>query len=141
MSQDLMRFSVAMPEDLLIRFDTLVARRGLAKNRSEVIRDLVRDALVEDECSTPGIEVVGTLTITFDHHATDLTEKLHAVQHEFGDFIISAMHVHLDHHCCLEVVVMRGETGLIQDLANRILGMKGVKNGRLVLAATDSRLF
>ena len=62
MSNDLMRFSVAMPEELLVRFDQLVARRGLAKNRSEVVRDLVRDALVEDECSTPGMEVVGTLT-------------------------------------------------------------------------------
>ena len=82
MSNDLMRFSVAMPEELLVRFDQLVARRGLAKNRSEVVRDLVRDALVEDECSTPGMEVVGTLTIVFDHHASDLQEKLHAIQHK-----------------------------------------------------------
>ena len=75
MAQDLMRFSVAMPEELLMRFDQLVARRGLAKNRSEVVRDLVRDALVEDECATPGVEVVGTLTIAFDHHASDLQES------------------------------------------------------------------
>ena len=66
MAQDLMRFSVAMPEELLMRFDQLVARRGLAKNRSEVVRDLVRDALVEDECAMPGVEVAGSLTIVFD---------------------------------------------------------------------------
>lgn len=131
-----MRFSVAMPEDLLVRFDHLVARRGLAKNRSEVVRDLVRDALVEDECATPGAEVVGTLTIVFNHHASDLQEKLHAIQHEFFDMIICSTHVHLDQHNCLEAIVLRGETGLVQDVANMILGTKGVKNGRLVLTTT-----
>lgn len=136
MSNDLMRFSVAMPEDLLVRFDHLVARRGLAKNRSEVVRDLVRDALVEDECATPGVEVVGTLTIVFNHHASDLQEKLHAIQHEFFDMIICSTHVHLDQHNCLEAIVLRGETGLVQDVANMILGTKGVKNGRLVLTTT-----
>lgn len=136
MGNDLMRFSVAMPEDLLVRFDHLVARRGLAKNRSEVVRDLVRDALVEDECATPGVEVVGTLTIVFNHHASDLQDKLHAIQHEFFDMIICSTHVHLDQHNCLEVIVLRGETGLVQDVANMILGTKGVKNGRLVLTTT-----
>ena len=131
-----MRFSVAMPEELLMRFDQLVARRGLAKNRSEVVRDLVRDALVEDECATPGAEVVGTLTIVFNHHASDLQEKLHAIQHEFFDMIICSTHVHLDQHNCLEAIVLRGETGLVQDVANMILGTKGVKNGRLVLTTT-----
>lgn len=136
MSNDLMRFSVAMPEDLLIRFDRLVARRGLAKNRSEVVRDLVRDALVEDDCSTPGVEVMGTLTIVFDHHASDLQEKLHAIQHDFFANIVSSMHVHVDAHTCLEVIVLRGETGLVQDIANLILGTKGVQNGKLVVTTT-----
>ena len=83
MSNDLVRFSVAMPEDLLIEFDQLVARRGLAKNRSEVVRDLVRDALVEEECSTPGSVVMGTLTIIYNHHSNDLQEKLHTIQHDY----------------------------------------------------------
>ena len=117
MSNDLMRFSVAMPEELLVRFDQLVARRGLAKNRSEVVRDLVRDALVEDECSTPGMEVV-----------------------DYFESIISSMHVHLDAHHCLEVIVLRGETGLVQDIANLILGTKGVKNGRLVVTTTGQHI-
>ena len=136
MANELMRFSVAMPEDLLIRFDRLVSRRGLAKNRSEVVRDLVRDALVEEECSMPGIEVMGTLTIIFDHHASDLQEKLHAIQHDYFDNIVSSMHVHVDAHTCLEVIVLRGETGLVQDIANLILGTKGVQNGKLVVTTT-----
>ena len=133
-----MRFSVAMPEDLLIRFDSLVARRGLAKNRSEVIRDLVRDALVEEDCAIPGTMVLGTRTITFNHHSSDLQEKLHAIQHDYFEYIISSMHVHLDEHNCLEVIVLRGETGLVQDIANLILGTKGVKNGKLVLTSTGA---
>ena len=136
MANELMRFSVTMPEDLLIRFDRLVSRRGLAKNRSEVVRDLVRDALVEEECSMPGIEVMGTLTIIFDHHASDLQEKLHTIQHDYFDNIVSSMHVHVDAHTCLEVIVLRGETGLVQDIANLILGTKGVQNGKLVVTTT-----
>ena len=140
MSNDLMRFSVAMPEDLLVRFDRLVARRGRAKNRSEVVRDLVRDVLVEDECSTPGVEVMGTLTIVFDHHASDLQEKLHSIQHDYFASIVSSLHVHVDEHTCLEVIVIRGETGVVQDIANLILGTKGVQNGRLVLTTTGQHL-
>ena len=140
MSNDLVRFSVAMPEGLLMEFDQLVARRGLAKNRSEVVRDLVRDALVEEECATPGGLVMGTLTIIYGHHSNDLQEKLHAIQHEYFESIVSSMHVHLDEHNCLEVIVLRGETGLVQDIANLILGTKGVKNGRLVVTTTGQHI-
>ena len=82
-----------MPESLLVRFDALVARRGLAKNRSEVIRDLVRDALIDEECSMPGEEVMGTLTIVFNHHTGDVRDKLDGIQHEFFEQIVSSMHV------------------------------------------------
>lgn len=140
MSNDLMRFSVAMPEDLLVSFDRLVARRGLAKNRSEVIRDLVRDALIEEESATPGTEVMGTLTIVFDHHANDLQDKLHAIQHDYFDMIICSTHVHLDPHSCLEVIVLRGEIGLVQGIADLIQGIKGVKNGRLAITTTGHHL-
>lgn len=133
MGNDLMRFSVAMPEDLLVRFDQLVARRGLAKNRSEVVRDLVRDALVSDASGVPGTEVLGTLTIAFDHHASDVQEKLHLIQHEHFGSIVASMHVHIDEDACLEVIVLRGETTQVQQISNLILGTKGVKNGRLVL--------
>lgn len=140
MSNDLMRFSVAMPEDLLVRFDRLVSRRGLAKNRSEVVRDLVRDALVEDDCVIPGTEVVGTITIAFDHRASDIQEKLHDIQHQYFELIISTVHVHLDEYRCLEVIIVRGETGLVQDIANLILGTKGVQNGRLVVTTTGQHV-
>ena len=141
MASELVRFSVAMPEDLLMDFDRLVSKRGLAKNRSEVVRDLVRDALVEERCAMPGAEVMGTLTITFDHHSSDLQDKLHAIQHEYFGNIVSSMHVHLDAHCCLEVIVLRGEAELVQDVANLILGTKGVKNGKLVLTTTGRSLW
>ena len=136
MSGELMRFSVAMPEDLLMQFDRLVARRGLAKNRSEVIRDLVREALAEEVCGIPGREVMGTLTIVYNHHSNDLQQKLHHIQHEFLENIVSSMHVHVDEHNCLEVIVLKGESSLVQDIANMILGTKGVKNGKLVTTVT-----
>ncbi|MDR3037638.1 MAG: nickel-responsive transcriptional regulator NikR [Coriobacteriales bacterium] len=133
---ELVRFSVAMPEDLLMQFDSLVARRGLAKNRSEVIRDLVREALVDEEWDDPLQEIVGTLTIVFNHHASDLQGKLDQVQHAHHDKIISAMHIHLDAHNCLEVIVMRGKSGDIRLIADSILGVKGVKHGRLTATTT-----
>ena len=136
-TNDLMRFSVAMPEDLLMDFDELVAHRGLAKNRSEVIRDLVRDALVESRSANPGTIVMGTLTIVYDHHSNDLQDKLHAIQHDYYENIVSTMHVHVDAHSCLEVIILRGETSLVQNIANLISGTKGVQNGKLVLTTID----
>lgn len=132
-ANDLMRFSVAMPEELLMDFDQLVAKRGLAKNRSEVIRDLVREALVESKSTVPGTLVMGTLTIIYDHHSSDLQDKLHSIQHDYFDNIVSTMHVHVDPHLCLEVIVLRGETELVQQISNLISGTKGVQNGKLVL--------
>ena len=139
MAQDLMRFSVAMPEDLLMDFDQLVAKRGLSKNRSEVVRDLVREALVEARCNMPGAQVMGTLTIVFDHHAPDLQEKLDHIQHEHFGQVVSSMHVHLDEHSCLEVILLRGVAEDVQGIAHRILGTKGVKHGKLVLTAVGGR--
>ena len=140
MSNELMRFSVAMPENLLMQFDQRVAKRGLSKNRSEVIRDLVREALVEEECVVLGNEVMGTLTIVYNHHTTDLQSKLHDIQHRYLDAIISSMHVHLDPENCLEVIVLRGESGDVRDIANILLGVRGVKNGKLVMTTTGKTI-
>ena len=140
MSNDLMRFSVAMPENLLMQFDQLVAKRGLSKNRSEVIRDLVREALVEEECAIVGREVMGTLTIVYNHHTTDLQSKLHEIQHRYLDAIISSMHVHLDPENCLEVIVLRGDSSDVRDISNILLGVRGVKNGKLVMTTTGKTL-
>lgn len=136
----LVRFSVAMPEELLMRFDGLVSRRGVAKNRSELVRDLVRDALIREEADIPGTEVMGTLTIVFDHHAHDVQETLHSIQHSNLEMIISTTHVHLDERNCLEVIILRGETYEVHDVADRILGTKGVKNGGLVITTTGQMI-
>ena len=114
----LVRFGVAMDEDLLGKFDALVARRGTAANRSEAVRDLVRDALVDAEWESSDEEIVGTITMVFDHHATDLSDKLDALQHAHYDQIVSSMHVHLDAHNCLEVIVVRGTSDDVRDIAD-----------------------
>ena len=134
-NNDLTRFSVAMPNSLCAQLDTLVARRGMSANRSEVIRDLVRDAIEESEVSVPDTPVIGTLTITYNHHGSDLSEKLHDIQHDFCPNIISTTHVHVDAHTCLEVIILKGENEVVRLIADRILGTKGVNNGKLVLTA------
>lgn len=136
----LTRFSVAMPEELLMRFDGLVARRGVAKNRSELVRDLVREALIKEEADLPGCEVMGSLTIIYDHHSNDVQEVLHRIQHAHFGMIVSTTHVHLDEHSCLEVVIMRGETTDVHAIADQILGTKGVKNGGLVITTTGQMI-
>jgi len=136
----LVRFGVAMDEELLGRFDELVARRGTATNRSEAVRDLVRDALVDEQWEAPDEEIVGTITMVFDHHANDLAEKLDALQHAHHDKVVSSMHVHLDAHNCLEVIVVRGASGEIRTIAETILGTKGVKHGKLVTTSTGRHL-
>lgn len=136
----LMRFSVAMPEELLMRFDALVARRGVTKNRSELVRDLVRDALIKEEAEMPGTEVMGTLTIVYGHHAADVQETLHNIQHAYCGLVIATTHVHLDEENCLEVIILRGESSDIHAISNMILGTKGVKNGGLVIT-TSGQMF
>ena len=136
----LVRFGIAMDEDLLGRFDELVARRGIAANRSEAVRDLVRDALVDEQWEAPDEEIVGTITMVFDHHANDLAEKLDSLQHANHDKVVSSMHVHLDAHNCLEVIVVRGANGAIRSIAEALLGTKGVKHGKLVTTTTGRHL-
>jgi CopG family nickel-responsive transcriptional regulator len=136
----LVRFGVAMDDDLLGRFDELVARRGSAANRSEAVRDLVRDALVDEQWEAPDEEIVGTITMVFDHHANDLAEKLDSLQHAHHDKVVSSMHVHLDAHNCLEVLVVRGASADVRDIADTLLGTKGVKHGKLVTTTTGRHL-
>ena len=136
----LARFGVAMDEDLLARFDELVERRGTGVNRSEAVRDLVRDALVDAEWEDSADEIVGTITMVFDHHASDLSDKLDSLQHAHHERIVSSMHVHLDAHNCLEVIVVRGTGGEVRAIADALLGTKGVKHGKLVSTTTGRGL-
>ena len=114
-------------------FDQLISSKGYV-NRSEAIRDMIRSALVEDQVenadTTP---TVGTVTLVYDHHTRDLSDKLTEHQHSHHDAIISALHVHLDTHHCLEVVVVRGTAAQVKRLADELIGTKGVKHGKLVL--------
>ncbi len=131
-ASDLSRFCISIPTDLLARFEEYAARRGITKNRSEVIRDLMREALSANEIATaPESVVAGTLSMVYDHHQTGLTRKLDDLQHQFTHEIISTLHVHLDHHNCLEVVVLRGKASRIQEIADKILGVKGIYHGKL----------
>jgi CopG family transcriptional regulator, nickel-responsive regulator len=131
---DLARIGVAIESDLLDEFDKLIAARGYA-SRSEAFRDLIRAELNSVETTQPDSRVVGTLTLLYDHHVRMLSEKLTEMQHEHHDAIVSTLHVHLDHHNCLEVLVLRGKSAEVQGIANRLIAAKGVKQGRLTLSA------
>jgi CopG family nickel-responsive transcriptional regulator len=128
---ELVRFGVAIDGDLLAKFDERLAARGYS-NRSEAIRDLIRDDLVEAVADAGGV-VAGSLTLVYDHHARDLSEKLTEMQHALGEQVVSTLHVHLDHDHCLEVVVMRGPAAALKGAAERILATKGVVHGKLTL--------
>src|SRR5512140_3779060 len=130
---NLVRFGIAMDNELLERFDELVERRGAA-NRSEALRDLVRKELTE-EAWAGGRSIVATITLVYDHHVRELTERLTELQHDHGDLIISTLHIHLDHDHCLEVLAVRGQAREIKAMADRILGTKGVLTGQVVPAA------
>jgi len=128
-----------MDEELLKRFDDEVVSRGYI-NRSEAIRDLIRNQLVELDWSKEGEEVAGTITLIYDHHVRGLNDLLLELQHRFHNLIISTMHVHLDHHHCLEVLVIKGPAREAREVAGQLLGVKGVKHGKLSVTSTGKRL-
>jgi CopG family nickel-responsive transcriptional regulator len=136
---ELSRIGVAIDDELLERFDRLIAGRGYT-NRSEAFRDLIRDELVEKTWESPESQVVGTVTLVYDHHVRLLNEKLTAIQHEFHHSILSTLHVHLDHDNCLEVLVVRGRAGDVTRVADVLISTKGVKHGRLTITTTGAEL-
>jgi CopG family nickel-responsive transcriptional regulator len=129
---ELSRIGVAIEGDLLEQFDDLIAARGYA-SRSEAFRDLIREALVRQAAANDRTPVVGTLTLVYDHHQRRLSDRLTATQHDFHDRILSTLHVHLDHHHCLEVIVVRGPAGQVRRVADALISLKGVKHGQLML--------
>jgi CopG family nickel-responsive transcriptional regulator len=134
----LARTGLSLDRELLAAFDRVILRKGY-NNRSEAVRDLIRDHLVSEAADKNEV-VVGTLTIVYDHHRPNLTEKLVDAQHHAGGKVLAATHVHLDHHNCLEVVIMKGRSEAIRDLANHILSLRGVKHGQLVVTSTGKDL-
>jgi len=134
----LVRFGVSLDHHLLDDFDRHISRKNYA-TRSEALRDLIRDNLVGQEWDE-NKETVGTVTIIYDHHVHDLTEKLTDIQHHHHRLILSTMHVHLDHDSCLEVLVVRGRGKEIRKVADRLIATKGVKHGKLTMTTTGKGL-
>jgi CopG family transcriptional regulator, nickel-responsive regulator len=136
---DLIRFGISMEKDLLGRLDQEIVKRGYP-NRSEAIRDLIRNQLVEIDWSQEEEEVAGTITIIYNHHVRGLSDLLLEMQHDHHHMIISVMHVHLEHEHCLEVMVIKGMASEAKELAGRLIGVKGVKHGKLTITSTGKSL-
>ena len=132
------RFGVTLDSDLLEKFDALCEERCY-QTRSEAIRDLIRAALVEETTAQGEAQAVGALSLVYNHHHSDLAQKLTELQHDVHDLIITSLHIHLDHDNCLEVLILRGKSADIRALAQRILAVKGVQHGQLALSAVEEQ--
>jgi len=133
MSQ-LERFGVSMEKELLNRFDQRIEARGY-RTRSEALRDLIRQDLVNAAWESPGTQVFGTVTILYDHHAHGLAHTLADLQHEHCDAVVCTTHVHVDAHNCLEVIIVKGQASTVRRIADALIAAKGVKHGQLICSA------
>ncbi len=135
----IVRFGVSIPHDLLTEFDGIIERKGYT-NRSEAIRDLIRDFIVRHEWEKGDEEVAGTITIVYNHDEADVVKELLDLQHDYVNEIVSSLHVHMDKHNCLEVVVVKGKAKRVKEIADRLISLKGVKHGKLVMTTTGKHL-
>jgi len=135
----LARLSISLDSDLLRQFDDLIAKRNYA-NRSEAFRDLIRSELVEADWQAGTRKTAAVVTLVMDLHAQDLAQKLNEMQHQHVGQVVSSLHVHVDEHNCLEVLVLRGRASDIRTLGERLISVRGVKHGKLTLATTGERL-
>lgn len=124
------RYTVTLPSDLLKRFDNSIEGKGYT-NRSEAIRDLMRDSLVEQEWAKKGEKVAATVTLVYNHHTPDLASRLTDLQHHHGHLVVAATHIHLDNDNCLEVAILRGKSEDVKHLAERMLSLRGIKHGKI----------
>ncbi len=136
---ELVRFGVSMDSELLDAFDALIERKGYA-NRSEAIRDLLRNELVQVEWESEEQETVATVTLVYSHEVRELADKLLDLQHDSHQTVVSSLHVHLDSHNCLEVLVLRGHAGRVRHIAERLVSTKGVRHGKIAMTTTGARL-
>ncbi len=135
---DIIRFGVSIEQDLLENYDRLIAERGYA-TRSEALRDLIRDALIQRKIESDlSTQVLGSLTLVYDHHASNLLQEMAHVQHDFHEVVLSVMHIHVSHTDCMEILAVRGIVAEIVDLADKLLSLKGIKNGKLFLTLPSS---
>ncbi|WP_416825307.1 nickel-responsive transcriptional regulator NikR [Ectobacillus polymachus] len=129
----LSRFGVSMDEKLLTEFDKLIANKGYS-NRSEAVRDLVREALLLEDWKDPEQYVAGSILLFYDHNQKGLLEQMTAIQHSFHHEILATTHFHLDEHNCLELIIVKGKAGRMQLLSDQLVSMKGVKYGKFTVA-------
>ena len=134
----LKRFSISLDEQLLEQFDGYIRPRGYS-NRSEAVRDLIRKALVNEEWEQDS-EVVGVVSIVYNHHQPQLQEKITELQHTYHQLITSTTHVHMEHHNCLEVTIVKGRATLVRELAENLMALRGVKDGNLAMSSTGGHL-
>lgn len=139
MESETQRFGISIDSNLLTQFDKLIEEKGYT-NRSEAIRDLIRDYLVEEEWQREDGQAVGTITLVYNHHIREMADRLTDLQHQFHEQIVSVLHVHLDAHNCLEVLVVKGNKSDIQMIAGRLNSTKGVKHCKLVTTTTGANL-
>jgi CopG family nickel-responsive transcriptional regulator len=133
------RFSVSLPPMLLEQLDEMTREKGYV-NRSQAIADMIRAHLVEHRQKYAKGEIAGTITLVYDHHKQHVQETLTDIQHDHFEVIVSTVHVHLDHHNCLEVLLVRGQAGLIKKIADELIAAKGVKHGKLTVTTTGKDL-
>jgi len=134
----IIRFGISLEGDLSQKFDARLKKKGYS-NRSEAIRDLIRQDLVDQEWHE-GLEVAGAITLIYDHHKRELLNKITDIQHDFQKGIISAQHIHLDHHNCLEIIAFKGDPVEVKNLADRLKAVKGVKHATLSMSTTGKSL-
>lgn len=134
---NLERVGLSLDKPLLADFDALIAAKGYA-NRSEAIRDLIRSALTETALEKPGAHGIGSVFLVYDHHVSKLSEQLTRLQHTHLLTVVASMHIHLDHHNCLEVIILKGQVDQIRKLADKMASLKGVKQGKLTLSSISN---
>nr|AGF93062.1 transcriptional regulator NikR, CopG family [uncultured organism] len=128
------RFGVSVPPDLLEKFDEKIDEK-MYTNRSEAIRDLIREFLVEEKWEESDEEVYGSLTLIFDHEQKGISDKLTELQHQDHTHIVSTMHIHLDEHNCMETMAIKGKPQDIKQIADKLISTKGVKHGKLMMTS------
>ncbi|MFZ0634010.1 MAG: nickel-responsive transcriptional regulator NikR [Candidatus Acidiferrales bacterium] len=136
--EKIVRTGISLEQSLLDKFDRIISKKGY-HNRSEAIRDLLRDYVVGEDVKENRV-VVGTLTMVYDHHKPGLSGQLVSLQHDARTNVLAATHVHLDHHNCLEVIIMKGESTEMNRFAGQILSLVGVKHGKLAVTTTGKDL-
>ncbi len=132
-NQQLVRFGIAVPEKLLASFDERLESSGLP-NRSEALRQLIREYVTQDTWQKGNGQVYGTITLTYNHHANDAAARLTDLQHDFGSVIVCTTHVHADHDHCLETIIVRGSVDLVKDFIAALRSLKAVQSVSPVIA-------